>query len=282
MRPGKKTIRESFSRAARTYDSSSGLQKDVASALAAFMKGHAPAGIRTDCLADVKGRIHLPSAEARLILDIGCGTGGLTALLSGLYPQGSVIGCDAALGMVLRALENPGCKDANLVASDCEGLPFFENTFDCVASSLTYQWTDLALSFNEAKRVLKPGGYLIFSTLGKGTLDELRNSYLDAGAGMDFLGYKDKEGISEELENTGLEVMAIDERIIIKKYENLRGLIRALKDTGAAPRVGERGKGLSAGAALRKAERIYSERFPSKGGGITATYDVIFASARKP
>ena len=51
-------------------------------------------------------------------------------------------------------------------------------SFDLVFSSLMLQWCDdLDAVFTEIARVLNPGGLLLFSTFGPGTLAELREAW---------------------------------------------------------------------------------------------------------
>jgi malonyl-CoA O-methyltransferase len=68
------------------------------------------------------------------------------------------------------------------VRADAYALPFADGAFDLVFSSLMLQWCDdLDAVFGEIARVLKPGGLLLFSTFGPGTLAELREAWAAAG-----------------------------------------------------------------------------------------------------
>ena len=64
------------------------------------------------------------------------------------------------------------------VRADAYSLPFRDGAFDLVFSSLMLQWCDdLDAVFAEIARVLRPGGLLLFSTFGPGTLAELREAW---------------------------------------------------------------------------------------------------------
>lgn len=271
MLPDKITIRRSFSEAASTYDSSAGLQKEVADELAAMATGLAAMKEYACSSSTATGPVFTDTSH--LVLDIGCGTGRLIGSLKKSFPGSMVLGSDIALPMVRKAREK--LKACGLTVSDCEALPFADSIFDIVASSLTYQWTDLKASIGEAQRVLKPGGVLLFSTLGPATLRELREC-TGAGAPAEF---KDAGEVSAELKKAGFIEAAAESKTIVKRYGSLMELIKTLKNIGAAPRPSDcRDKGLS---ALRRAGAAYKERFPAPEGGITATYEVIFASGIK-
>ena len=94
-------------------------------------------------------------------LDIGCGTGNYTCALSekGL----NIMGIDPSDVMLKEAYK----KGSNViwVNGHAESLPFGENKFDGIIGTLTlHHWTDIGLAFVEMRRVLKPGGKLVFFT----------------------------------------------------------------------------------------------------------------------
>lgn len=288
MKPDKVTIKKSFSRAADTYDASSALQREVAGDLARCVEalvgsrvsGH-PVYERAG-LERMLAEVRLP-ARTEKVLDIGCGTGHLTAELKKVCRASEVYASDIALPMLLKARENHG--DRLLAASDCESLPFAPSSFGLVASSLTYQWaSDLAGAFREAGRVLRPGGLFVFSTLGPSTLNELKASYREASGSSGastLMEFKGMDEISDALKLAGLELVSLESMPVFKRYADLRALLRTLKNIGASPSV-NRHKGLSMGTLLKEAGRVYAKRFPAPGGlGIIATYEVIFAAARQ-
>ena len=271
----KARIRKSFSRAASTYDASALLQRYVAVELSGLIKTSMDGGSVT-------------------ALDIGCGTGSLAGHIKDLYPGGRVYGCDIALPMLLRAREN-SCDDngrgiKGLVGADFEGLSFVSSAFDLVASNLAYQWApDLSRAFTEAARVLKPGGLFAFTTLGAGTLRELRECYTEVfnGGRARFEPFKGAEDVASALDAAGLERVETKSTEVKRAYKDPLELLRALKKVGAFSRAFDNAKwGPSAGRvrSLKEVFALYRERFPSPHlpEGITATYDVIFALARKP
>jgi SAM-dependent methyltransferase len=98
------------------------------------------------------------------VLELGCG-GGANLQFYDWYKVKTLSGIDPSPELLTRAhaeLAQTG-RSANFVAGIAEALPFASDSFDCVVTTFTLcsvQSPEAALS--EAKRVLRPGGRLIF------------------------------------------------------------------------------------------------------------------------
>jgi demethylmenaquinone methyltransferase/2-methoxy-6-polyprenyl-1,4-benzoquinol methylase len=90
-----------------------------------------------------------------LVLDVGCGTGGLSRLLE---QRGTVVGMDLSHRMLLRARERAGPR-LGLAEASALRLPFGDRIFGAVASAFVLRnLQDLRVAFREIARVLTPGG----------------------------------------------------------------------------------------------------------------------------
>ncbi|MFQ5442007.1 MAG: methyltransferase domain-containing protein [Thermodesulfobacteriota bacterium] len=273
----KRRIKESFSRAATTYDRASSLQKETARLLASEFKEAA--------------------GSARKILDIGSGTGHLTGALREVMAGAVYYHSDIARPMLVRARENfyghrgeaaEGGENKNFVCADAEALPFRGEAFDALVSNLAFQWVpDTARAFREAALVLRPGGVFAFTTLGPATLNELRASLIDAkternpAARLRLVPFAEEDELLTGIRKAGLAPMKVEARIMEKRYESPVELLRTLKYIGAL----DRGEVCSAtslvkGSLLRRAFSTY-ERDYSSFEGVKATYEVIFVAAKK-
>lgn len=105
------------------------------------------------------------------VLDIGCGTGVLTKMIADRLNPGKgglSMGIDAAAGMIRVARKkrgNPACRFETAAAED---LPFENESFDSIVSSLFFHHVPLDLkekALSEAYRVLRPGGKLIIADM---------------------------------------------------------------------------------------------------------------------
>lgn len=111
--------------------------------------------------------VALVRPSGTVALDIATGTGDLALEL---VRQGArrVIGADFCNGMLLAAqvkaascVPGTGTGAMDFVAGDATRLPFHDNTFDCIVNGFMLRnVTDLAATFAELARVLKPGGRL--------------------------------------------------------------------------------------------------------------------------
>jgi SAM-dependent methyltransferase len=101
-----------------------------------------------------------PPAQDRVILDAGCGTGGMLSWLARYAGRGEVIGIDVA-PEALRFCRQRGHK--HLAQASAEHLPFGDSVFDLVTSfdvlvQLPGEGSD-ASALSEMHRVLRPGGF---------------------------------------------------------------------------------------------------------------------------
>lgn len=98
----------------------------------------------------------------RRVLDAGCGSGPLAAALR---DQGAIVsGFDLSPAMIDLARERLG-RDADLLVADlAEPLPYEDDTFDVVVSSLALHYLeDWIAPLTELRRILRPGGRLVVS-----------------------------------------------------------------------------------------------------------------------
>ena len=112
-----------------------------------------------------------PEAGER-ILDIGCGTGRLTAALRERAPDATVTAIDRSWTMVEQARRTLG-PAVPVVQADGGHLPFAPG-IDAVFSTATFHWIrDHPRLFAEIHRVLAPGGRLVSQAGGGANLARL-------------------------------------------------------------------------------------------------------------
>jgi ubiquinone/menaquinone biosynthesis C-methylase UbiE len=117
--------------------------------------------IQTATIAEIGREV----AEPRSILDIGCGTGVLLRRLANAYPLATLVGVDAAAGMIREARDaDLGGHSLRFVGARAEDLPLPDGSFDLVVSTMSFHhWQDQQRGLNEVRRVLVPDGVFILT-----------------------------------------------------------------------------------------------------------------------
>lgn len=124
-----------------------------------------------------------------LVLDAGCGTGKVTALLLELLPQGRVIALDGSASMIAAARERLGDDRVEFLVADLAcPLPLPEPV-DAILSTATFHWiADHDELFANLARVMKPGAQLAAQCGGAGNIANVEAALREMG--RDFRGAK--------------------------------------------------------------------------------------------
>jgi len=176
----------------------------------------------------------------------------------------------------------PWLRTLHGAVAEPEALPLANASCDLIFSNLALQWcTDLELVFAEFRRVLKPGGALLFSTLGPDTLLELRQSWRVADYYNHVNAFFDMHDIGDALIRARLAEPVMDVERLTLTYSKLDQLMRDLKSLGAANITAGRPRGL-AGKARWQAMRGHYEQFRRADGLLPVSCEVIYGHAWGP
>jgi SAM-dependent methyltransferase len=92
-------------------------------------------------------------------LDVGCGTGALTATVLALADPGQVVGVDPSEGFLAGARDRIGDPRADFRLGDARSLPLADHSFDAVVSGLALNFVpDPGRAVAEFARVAGSGG----------------------------------------------------------------------------------------------------------------------------
>ncbi|NOX09931.1 MAG: malonyl-ACP O-methyltransferase BioC [Gammaproteobacteria bacterium] len=254
-----KDVRRSFNESATSYDEVAVLQREIGKRLLS--------------------RLEFMKVKPRCILDLGAGTGTLTAELVRKYRRAHVLGLDLAESMLHLARDKkPWLGSAHFVCGDAQSLPLADASVDMIISNLTLQWcSDLDQVFAEFRRVLRPGGVLLFSTLGPETLHELRASWREVDSYSHVNDFVDMRDVGDAMLRAGLIDPVMDRDGLTLTYQKLSGLVRDLKSLGAHNMTLGRARGLMGKGRWQALEQAYEGH--RKEGVLPATYEVVYGHA---
>ncbi len=260
----KRLIRESFNRAASSYDELALLQQEVGQRLLE--------------------RLELIKLEPKRIIDIGAGTGQLSQELSQRYKKCEVIAYDIAPEMLKKARQRQNITarwfgKQRFLCGDAEHLPLADNSVDMIFSNFAIQWcSDLDQAFREFQRVLKPEGLLLFTTFGPDTLKELRQAWKAVDNDVHVNSFIDMHDIGDALIRAKVSDPVMDTEKLTLTYKEGMGVMRDLKAMGAHNVTAGRNHTLTGKQKLQQMLSAY-EQFRNAEGLLPATYEVVYGHA---
>ncbi|KAJ4945144.1 hypothetical protein JOQ06_013680 [Pogonophryne albipinna] len=156
------------------------------------------------------------------------------------------------------------------VLADEEFLPFKENTFDLVVSSLSLHWiNDLPGALRQIHQVLKPDGVFIGAMVGGETLYELRCSLQ--------LGETEREGGF----SPHVSPYTADTDEVQVHYPGIIEVMTDLQGMGESNCAWNRRSMLNRDSILAAAA-IYKEMYGSEDGSVPATFEILYMIGWKP
>lgn len=257
-----KQVRRHFGRAATSYEKHDALQREVGDALLERLGFYLEAPLR--------------------VVDVGAGTGRGTALLKQRYPKAEVIALDLALPMLRAAKQhNSWLKPFMRVCAEATHLPLADHSVDVLYSNLCFQWVDdLPALFGECMRVLKPGGFMAFSSFGPDTLKELRAAWAEADQQPHVGRFLDMHDVGDAMLNAGLRDPVLDVFRYTLTYSEPRKLLEELQGLGATNADRARARGLTGKGRYQRMLAAYEAM--RVDGRIPASWEVVSAHAWGP
>lgn len=242
----------------------------------------AVAVVQAEVRARLLERLELFRLAPRRILDAGCGTGHATRALLQRYRRAGLVALDLAPGMLAQARrQRPWLRRLDPVCADAAAIPLADGSVDLVFSNLMLQWCNQPdVVFQEFRRILRPGGLLLFATFGPDTLKELRAAWSAADGHTHVSRFIDMHDLGDALVRAGLAEPVMDVEHLTLTYADLRSLMRDLKTMGASNATAGRNRGLTGRQRLAAAAAHYETL--RRDGRLPATWEVVYGHAWAP
>nr|XP_057941996.1 arginine-hydroxylase NDUFAF5, mitochondrial isoform X2 [Doryrhamphus excisus] len=185
-------------------------------------------------------------------------------------------------------LVNRGEMTTHVLMADEEFLPFKENTFDLVLSSLSLHWiNDLPGALRQIHHVLKPDGVFIGAMVGGDTLYELRCSLQlaeterEGGFSPHISPYTAVTDLGNLLGQAGFNMLTVDTDEIHVHYPSIMEVMMDLQGMGESNCAWNRRAMLHRDTMLAAAA-VYKEMYGNEDGSIPATFDIFYMIGWKP
>ncbi len=255
-----RSVRARFSAAASVYGDRAHIQREIAKRLVLLLP---------------------PRLLASRILEVGCGTGILTQMLSVRFPYARIEAIDLSRDMVAKAERAIPLPRIRWIVGDAAHFRG-RRRYPLIISSSSLQWM---IPFREAIQnlasLLCGDGLLAFSMMMDGSLSELRNARLEVAPDKPPLGRLPTEDeIGQALGASRLWVSSWHTRTVRAQYPSVEEFLSSIRQLGVT------------GGDVSKAERplnrseigqlieCYRSQNAVPGGGVYASYKVCFVQAR--
>ncbi len=256
-------MRQSFERAARHYDAAAVLQQEIGKRLLE--------------------RLDYIKLQPLRVLDLGTGTGQSLAGLRQRYPAAYIYALDIATAMLLEARKKQNWlqrwrRPIQFITADAEVLPLADASVDLLYSNLTLQWCgDLEQTFTEFRRVMKPGGLLLFTTFGPDTLKELRHCWSQVDGYTHVNQFVDMHDIGDALMRSHFAEPVMDMEMLTMTYSDVISIMQDLKTIGAHNVTSGRARNLTGKGRLQQLIASY-EQFRTDAV-LPVSYEVVYGHA---
>jgi malonyl-CoA O-methyltransferase len=184
-------------------------------------------------------RLPVIRLQPQQVIDWGAHLGASRALLEQAYPRAAVIAVEADAARrdaATQALQPAWWSPRRWVA----GPTLVHSETEVGAASAQLLWSNMGLHaapdpqvvLSQWQRALQTDGFLMFSTLGPGTLEGLRELYRQGGWGVPHAPFVDMHDLGDMLVEAGFADPVMDQEQITLTWPSASALLAELRQLG--------------------------------------------------
>lgn len=184
-------------------------------------------------------RLPVIRLQPQQIIDWGAHLGGSRALLEQVYPRAAVMAVEpdeARRDTTVQALQPAWWSPRRWAAKPAQVC----TQADVGAASAQLVWSNMGLHgaldpqavMVQWRRALQTDGFLMFSTLGPGTLEGLRELYRQCGWGVPHAPFVDMHDLGDMLVEAGFADPVMDQEQITLTWPTAAALLAELRQLG--------------------------------------------------
>ncbi|KAJ8365932.1 hypothetical protein SKAU_G00147630 [Synaphobranchus kaupii] len=241
--------------------------------------------LRDEVGSRVADRVYDIARTFPLALDVGCGRNHIAEHLNKDIVERLFL---TDISENVLKLKKETDIPTHRVMADEEFLPFSDNTFDLVISSMSLHWiNDLPGAFRQIHQVLKPDGVFIGAMVGGETLYELRCSLQlaelerEGGFAPHVSPYTAVTDLGNLMGQAGFTMLTVDMDEIQVHYPGMLDVMKDLQGMGESNCAWNR-KSMLHRDTMLAAAAIYQEMYGHEDGSVPATFEILYMIGWKP
>ncbi|MEL7430320.1 MAG: SAM-dependent methyltransferase, partial [Pseudomonadota bacterium] len=163
-----------------------------------------------------------------------------------------------------------------------------EDSLDLVTSVFGLHWhNNLPAMLEVVRKKLKPDGLFLAALPGDRTLNELRNSFIEAeteisgNVSLRVDPFGEVRQYGSLLQRAGFALPVVDSEVFTVRYDTIEAIIRDLRAWGGSGSLQTKPAPLTKQMVLRAGE-IYRKKYADADGRLRATYEIVYLHGWKP